>query len=112
MPVMAAHKHIIFIFEGRTSELLFSPIKLPVTELAVAAKAFTKTNGKEDKLLTILDIASSLSPKCSIAIKNKNQVATETNCCNIVQIETSKTDLYNGITSLWESYKIDFLKIK
>lgn len=27
-------------------------------------------------------------------------------------LETSKTDLYNGITSLWESYKIDFLKIK
>ncbi len=27
-------------------------------------------------------------------------------------LETSKTDLYNGITSLWENYKTDFLKIK
>lgn len=27
-------------------------------------------------------------------------------------LETSKTDLYNEITSLWENYKTDFLKIK
>ena len=27
-------------------------------------------------------------------------------------LEKSKTDLYNGITSLWENYKTDFLKIK
>ncbi len=53
-----------------------APIRLLTNEPVVDAKELTITKKTVETLRVILEIASSVFPKCSIATKNKNQGAT------------------------------------
>ena len=75
MPV-AYPKRIILWQSGKTFFLSPAPIRLLTKELVTPANALTKTENKAETLLTMLDTANSVSPKRSIATKNRNQMAT------------------------------------
>lgn len=71
----------------QTWEVACAPIKLLTSELVVAAKAETGIKKNMAALRTILDTASGRSPRCSTAIKNKNQVAIAKKDWIMVQTE-------------------------
>ena len=75
---------------GITSGILFAPIRLLTNEIAVVANELTITKKSIEILLTTFAAASSHSPKCSIATKNKNQGAMQKNERTIVQTEIFK----------------------
>lgn len=59
----------------QTWEVACAPIRLLTSELVVAAKADIGMKKNMAALRTMLDTANGRSPRCSTAIKNKNQVA-------------------------------------
>ena len=75
MPV-AYPKRIILWQSGKTFFLSPAPIRLLTKEPVTPANALTITENKAETLLTMLDTANSVSPKRSIATKNRNQMAT------------------------------------
>ena len=78
------------------------PIRLLTNELAVVAKALTIIKKREEIFLNTLVMAKGRSPRCSTAIKNKNQVLIEINACTIVQIEIPKIRLSKWISMRWK----------
>lgn len=55
--------------------------------LAVVAKALMMMKKKDEMLRSMLVIAKGRSPKCSTAMKKRNQVDMDMKACNIVQTE-------------------------
>ena len=78
------------------------PIRLLTNELAVVAKALTIIKKREEIFLNTLVMAKGRSPRCSTAIKNKNQVLIEINAYTIVQIEIPKIRLSKWISMRWK----------
>ena len=71
----------------QTWEVACAPIRLLTSELVVAAKAETGMKKNMAALRTMLDTASGRSPRCSTAIKNRNQVAMARKDWIMVQME-------------------------
>ena len=65
-----------------------APIRLLINVLVVEAKAITVMKGIADTLRIILVMASERSPRCSTAMKNKNQVDMDRKFCIIVHKDT------------------------
>ena len=78
---------------GITSSCCPAPIKLLTNELAAVAKALTMMKKNDDTLRNTFVIANERSPRCSIAMKKRNQVLMEINACIMVQIEIFKIRL-------------------
>ena len=74
-----------------TSSVRSAPIRLLTSELAAVAKAFVKMKTRAETLRTRLITASGRSPRCSTAMKKKNQTLTETNDWSMVHTERFST---------------------
>ena len=99
IPIMYP-KRIIRWQSGKTFFLSLAPIKLLTKELVTLASALTMTANRAETLRTILDAASFVSPKRSIAKKNRNQMATLIKNCSILHTEIEKTSFSIVISML------------
>lgn len=76
-----------------------APIRLLTKEPVTPANALTITENSAETLLTMFDTANSVSPKRSIATKNRNQMATLVKNWSILHTEIENTS-FNTVISI------------
>lgn len=83
----------------KTCFFLPAPIRLLTKEPVTPANALTITENSAETLLTMFDTANSVSPKRSIATKNRNQMATLVKNWSILHTEIENTS-FNTVISI------------
>ena len=109
MPV-AYPKRIILWQSGKTFFFSPAPIRLLTKEPVTPANALTITENSAETLLTMFDTANSVSPKRSIATKNRNQMATLVKNWSILHTEIENTS-FNIVISIRQYKPYTFLSM-
>ena len=109
MPI-AYPKRIILWQSGKTCFFSPAPIRLLTKEPVTPANALTITENSAETLLTMFDTANSVSPKRSIATKNRNQMATLVKNWSILHTEIENTS-FNTVISICQYKPYAFLSM-